>query len=37
MNLSQDRPAELVTVTIRSIEALIDGAEPMAIKALGVL
>jgi len=37
MNLRQDRTAELVTVTIRRIEAFIDGAEPAAIKASDVL
>jgi hypothetical protein len=37
VNLSQDRPAELVTVTIRSTQALIDGPEPATIKLLGSL
>jgi len=37
IHLSQDRTAELVTVTIRFIETLVDGAEPAAIKAFGVL
>jgi hypothetical protein len=37
MHLRQDRTAELVAVTIRCIEALLDFAEPAAIKAFGVL
>ena len=37
VNLSQDRPADLVTVTIRSSQAFVDGPEPAIVELLGAL
>ena len=37
VNLRQDRPAELVTVTIRSTQAFVDGPEPAIVELLGAL